>query len=200
MRINKLYPVEVFEFDLNLDDTWVKHVREMAVDEQPTMGVLNTHPRLNSDPKFAQLVLILQDCLQQVHEHYNFDCEGFKISSMWGNYYRPGTAQQEHRHANSFFSGNLFLTEGAPLIFYDPIQQRSFGQFEIFTMPKLSKDGIDQNGPKFEKIYPKPGKLVIFPSWFVHNTAIAEEDRYTISFNSLPYGSINQGIANIDVR
>ena len=108
-------------------------------------------------------------------------------------------AHEPHRHANSFWSGNLWLNEGTPLLFFDPVQQRTMGQMEIFRRPKISMSGIEQNAPIIEKVDAMPHKMVIFPSWFVHSTQQAHADRYSVSFNSMPVGEINQGILNMEV-
>jgi hypothetical protein len=118
---------------------------------------------------------------------------------MWANKYEEGVAQEPHRHANSYYSGNLFLNEGSPLMFFDPIKERAFGQMEIFRRPKITLSGIEQNAPIMEKVEAMPNKLVIFPSWFVHSTQQAYDDRYSVSFNSMPVGEINQGILNMEV-
>ena len=73
------------------------------------------------------------------------------------------------------------------------------GQFELYRLPKFD-DGFDMNSQPIETISAEAGKLIIFPSWFVHETGISRGDRYSVSFNSLPQGVINGGIANIDIK
>ena len=194
MKVNQIYPIDIYEFNTDievpLDLDW----------KERDSGVMNAGPDLHrrGDWEWQDLTLYFQECLNSIHEHRNFDCSGFKITSMWANWFRPGTFLRAHRHANSYYSGVLFLTEDAPLIFYDPVAQRSHGQLEIYTLPKLCDKGFIENGPHIEKIEAVPGKVVIFPSWMVHDTAIAQTDRYSISFNALPYGKINQ-LTTLDV-
>ena len=198
MKVCKLYPVNVFDFALDIETDVVKEIDKLHMVRRGS-GVLNSDLRLHQSNRFDELVINFNHCLKQVHEYYNYDCTGFRISSMWANKYEPGTAQEPHRHANAYWSGNFYATGGSPTLFYDPIHDRAQGQMEIFTLPKMSKHGFDQNGPYVERVTAIRNRLIIFPSWFWHSTAAAEMDRYTISFNALPYGPINGGIANLEI-
>lgn len=199
MKVNKLYPVDVFEFQFSSEEDWVSRVQKQKLDQRNETGILNTWLELHKVEAFEPMVDFFHECLDEIQDTWNYDCDGFKVTSMWANYYRPGVRHTAHRHANSYWSGILYLTDGAPTVFYDPIQMRSFGQFELYTKPTISTEGFNQNAPVFETISAEAGKCIIFPSWFVHDTAYAEEDRYTVSFNALPTGRINDGIANIRV-
>ena len=191
MKKLELYPVEVYEFQSDHKWTWIEEIQKLKLKENST-GVLNTFPVLHKDPTFKPILDFIHESLNKIQLHRNFDCDGFKVSSMWANFYPPGASQHAHRHANSYWSGVLYLSGGAPTIFYDPVEKRSHGEWDIFTLPKTSVEGFDQNNTiKIEKIEAEAGKLIIFPSWFVHDTAFSKEDRYSISFNALPYGKIN---------
>ena len=159
----------------------------------------NTELDLHHLEEWEPVVDFFHTCLGEIHSHFNYDCKGFRVTSMWANKYEEGVAQEPHRHANSYYSGNLFLNEGSPLMFFDPIKERAFGQMEIFRRPKITLSGIEQNAPIMEKVEALPHKLVVFPSWFVHSTQQAYADRYSVSFNSMPVGQINQGILNMEV-
>ena len=41
----------------------------------------------------------------------------------------------------------------------------------------------------------EPGKLILFPSWLMHQSDrhLEDYDRWTISFNALPTGKVNIG-------
>ena len=199
MKVNNLYPVSVFEFDLKLDMDVVREIDKLDLVYRGGTGVQNSELNLHKHHRFDELAINFYACLRQVYQHYNHDCKGYKITAMWANKYEPGTAQEPHRHANSYWSGNFYATEGTPTLFFDPIHDRSQGSLELFTLPKITMTGINQNAPIQELIQAVPNKLIIFPSWFWHCTIPADDDRYTVSFNALPYGPINGGIANIDV-
>lgn len=199
MKVSKIYPVEIYEWNDSWLHDWV-HTCNQLVWKERGSGVRNAGPDLHKMPMFDSLTRWFSECLTDLHKQKNYDCGGFKITSMWANHYRPGTQQEAHRHANSYWSAVYYLTGGAPTVFYDPLMQRALGQWDIHTLPIIAPDGaVDDNGPQVYQSDAKKGKLIIFPSWLVHDTRVADIDRYSISFNALPYGKINQGIANIDV-
>ena len=200
MKTHQLYPVEIFEFRFDPDGVdYIDIINSSNLERRPHTWVENTELDLHHLEEWEPVVDFFHTCLGEIHSHFNYDCKGFRVTSMWANKYEEGVAQEPHRHANSFYSGNLFLNEGSPLMFFDPIQQRAFGQMEIFRRPKITLSGIEQNAPIMEKVEAMPHKLVIFPSWFVHSTQQAYADRDSVSFNSMPVGQINQGILNMEV-
>ena len=200
MKTLKLYPVEIFEFRFDPDGVdYIDIINSSHLERRPSTWVENTELNLHHLTEWEAVVDFFNTCLGEIHSHFNYDCDGFKITSMWANKYEEGVAQEPHRHANSFYSGNLFLNEGSPLMFFDPVKERTFGQMEIFRKPKITLSGIDQNTPIMESVDAKENRLVIFPSWFVHSTQQAYDYRYSVSFNSMPTGQINQGILNMEV-
>ena len=104
MKKVELYPVECYEFESNHKWQWIEKIHELDLKETGT-GTLNTGPELHKNEKFKPIVDFINECLGKIRLHYNYDCSGFKITSMWGNYYRPGTDQHAHRHANSYIAG-----------------------------------------------------------------------------------------------
>ena len=200
MKTHKLYPVEIYEFQFDGDcNKFIDVINSSNLIRRPDTWMQNTCLRLQHEEAWKPVSGFIQSCLDEIYEHFNYDCDGLRITSMWANKYEIGVAQQAHRHANAYLSGNLFLNEGAPIVFFDPIKERNFGQMEIFRKPKITLSGIEQNAPILETIQASPGKLVIFPSWFVHITEPADALRYTVGFNSMPIGSINSDILNIQV-
>jgi uncharacterized protein (TIGR02466 family) len=200
MKTHNLYPVQIYEFNFPGD---VQHYCEV-ISADPTLtqrhdsGVSTTYFDAHKTGAYGEIAHFVRGCLDQIQEDNNFSCSGFEITSMWANYFPDGVAMTPHRHANSYWSGVLYLSNGAPTVFFDPIHQRAMGQFELFRLPKF-EDGISTNSNHIETIPAEEGKLIIFPSWFVHETGVSQGDRYSMSFNSLPVGVINGGIANIDV-
>tara|TARA_B100001250_G_scaffold373379_1_gene359479 strand:+ start:60 stop:662 length:603 start_codon:yes stop_codon:yes gene_type:complete len=199
MKKIHLYPVEAYEFQFVSMTNWIEVIMKQKLLNRPNTGVLNCGPRLHDLAEFSEMTTFFEHCLNEIQEENNYDCDGFRITSMWGNYYPVGTAQEPHRHANSYWSGVLYLNTSAPTVFYDPLAQRSLGQIDLYKRPKIDTTNIGNNEDHVEKIESTPGKLVIFPSWLVHDTALSQEERWSVSFNALPVGVINQGIATIKV-
>ena len=201
MKTLNLYPVQVYEFHFPGNASHYAEVIESdsTLTQRHDSGVFTTYFDAHKTGAYAEVAHFIRGCLDQIQEDNNFACSGFEITSMWGNYFSDGVAMSPHRHANSYWSGVLYLSDGAPTVFFDPIQQRAAGQFELFRLPKFN-DGISQNAEHIETISAEAGKLIIFPSWLMHETGVSQGDRYSISFNSLPMGVINGGIANIEVK
>lgn len=195
-----LYPVEIYEWDFGpCDDIRRLIVKDESVSKKHHSGIATTWLKTHRNPEYARVTTFVQQCLDEIQQENNFDCDGFAITSMWGNYFPDGVGMTAHRHANSYWSGILYLSEGSPTVFYDPIPQRLAGEFELYRRPIIKDFHIDQNTRKIESVAAKEGKLIIFPSWFVHETPPSHGNRYSMSFNALPKGDINDGIATIDV-
>jgi uncharacterized protein (TIGR02466 family) len=201
MKTHNLYPVQVYEFHFpGSVDHYVEIIKEdPTLTQRHDSGVFTTYFDAHKTGAYGEIAHFVRACLDKIQEENNFSCSGFEITSMWGNYFSDGVAMTPHRHANSYWSGVLYLTDGAPTVFFDPIQQRAMGQFELFRLPKFD-DGFNTNSEHIETIPAEAGKMIVFPSWFMHETGVSQGDRYSISFNSLPMGVINGGIANIEVK
>jgi hypothetical protein len=76
------------------------------------------------------------------------------------------------------WSGIIYITEGADTKFLDPVYARSLSSIEIPIVNNFDRLTVT----------PKPGSLVVFPSFVQHYTDAHYGDniRITISFNTLP--------------
>lgn len=111
---------------------------------------------------------------------------GWSLKEMWVNVLDTGGRQVMHNHANSFISGVVYLTPTHP---------------DARTVFMKSPGGVDfafkndhariANGPynsdKWVSPEPRPGDLVLFPSFLMH--AVPPNPgprRITMSFNAIP--------------
>jgi len=90
------------------------------------------------------------------------------IGNMWANINRTGDANEYHSHPGSYWSGTYYVDEGGSdadpelggeLEFLDPR-----GPVTLMNAPHLRIAGNLSAGST-ERIRPKAGKLVMFPSW-----------------------------------
>lgn len=104
----------------------------------------------------------------------------FRVSA-WANVARRGNYHRMHNHPGSSWSGCYYLTglpEGESLA----------GALEFYD-PRPFTEMVDTPGSPYGQrmlVRPKPGLLVIFPSWlyhFVHPSA-TDEPRISIAFNA----------------
>jgi uncharacterized protein (TIGR02466 family) len=191
MEIHGFFPIKFYGFQ-NLD--LVNKCIEMLAEEEK---ILSYFPNpinqtvgacLQREEKWNFLTEWVESCLSEIKEEQQLQLDGYlKVSAMWGNMSPPksGGRHTIHRHASSYVSGIYYLTEGAPTVFSDPVYARSLSSLEI---PAL-------NNQDSLTIEPKPGTMVVFPSYVQHFSEphYGDDNRLTIAWNSFPQGSISQG-------
>lgn len=105
---------------------------------------------------------------------------------MWANVSPPGASNHVHAHPNAFWSAVFFVADGGAkneghLVLIDP----RFPLTQMYNSDLVVLD--DQQGFQNanHRIAPKPGKLVLFPSWLMHYVEPhdGEGDRISIAMN-----------------
>jgi uncharacterized protein (TIGR02466 family) len=111
---------------------------------------------------------------------------GWSLKEMWVNVLDAGGHQAMHNHANSFISGVVYLTPthpGSQTVF-----MKSPGGTE-FTF-KNDHKGItpgDFCADKWISPPPRPGDMVLFPSYLMHAVPPNQGGRrVTLAFNAIP--------------
>lgn len=190
MKVKPVFPVNFYEF-YNKDI--VDKCMTLITDDDLKMTYWQNQIRqtenfhLEKDEKWKFLVDWIESCLDEIKEYEKLRLEGnIKVSSMWGNVSPPKSLGHHtlHRHANSYYSGIFYLTGGSDTIFYDPVYARSLTSLEI---PKTDADDIIKNSPK-------PGSMIVFPSYIQHSSEehMFDNFRVNIAWDSFPQGYIAQ--------
>jgi len=194
-RIISIFPVDLTIYQLTdtalINDTVKDLEKEAKVNVSSydqTTQVLQTKDRLHKDQKYKQIISWITDRLNDFKNHYSYQCESFEITSCWANLSPAHSyaTHQLHYHPMSFISGILYLTDGSPTYFRDPVVQRNVNSMKLSGNPKLVPDTYG--------LLPDVGKLVLFPSWLEHGTIMHRLENYnrlTISFNAIPTGACN---------
>jgi len=191
MEVKNLFPVEFFIFKNNTIDnneliSELEQLNNVEIKKTTTISLLVD---LRHNEKFKELFFWFEDCLEQIKQSMNYDCEKLTITNSWVNVALPAynMHQNYHKHSMSFYSAVYYLTEGSATEFEDPVSERSRAQLEV----------LRNNYQPWETIIPEPGKLVVFPSYVYHRSHVhvGEKSRYVISFNTLPSGKINHMLA-----
>jgi len=104
----------------------------------------------------------------------------YEIQGAWSVRLRPGGFHRDHFHPEGWLSSAFYVeTPDAALETSDKQGWIRFGQPPFVTNPPLAPDHV---------IKPRPGRLVLFPSYMWHGTVpfTTDEARLTIAFDAVP--------------
>lgn len=151
------------------------------------LSVGQTHNRLHHEPYLRQLTSWFRECIDEARKEFCYDCDALEITTMWANVTWMGSSGQHHLHDHpwSTLSGIFYASsEGSPTVFHHPWYSARLNRCE----PHRLSDPFDLYQQPFS-----PGKLILFQSGLMHETIPYDgnTNRWTISFNTMPHGSIN---------
>ncbi len=142
---------------------------------------------LSPDPTLRAFFRAIDAPIRQHMEHLRADADGlgrrytgeYKLSGAWSVFLRPNGFHVDHVHPVGWIS-SAFYVELPQAPADDPkAGWIKFGEPGIRTRPRL--------GPEYF-VQPKPGTLVLFPSYMWHGTVPfrTDERRLTIAFDVQP--------------
>lgn len=181
-------PIHTIDFlDTNFCDDIKGHLKNLQKNNIGRDDVLCfiTPDDLHKRTEFLNLNEILLKETNKVLDEIGLIREDIFITSMWANISKADNRHATHLHANSLYSGVLYIEA----------DERS-GNIG-FKDPRIAKEMLDFNW-KDDSIFkhrtiefePKKGRLILFPSWMYHGTKRGKfninEDRISLSFNVLP--------------
>tara|TARA_B110000503_G_scaffold139136_1_gene226828 strand:+ start:828 stop:1463 length:636 start_codon:yes stop_codon:yes gene_type:complete len=155
-----------------------------------TFGSWVTRDDLHILPEFEELTNILLSEAERALDILTIKRDSHYIPCMWANVSQVGSAHMEHIHANSIYSGVLYLQspEGSqPTIFADPRPGAQMFQ------PDYEKPNPNILGARWSTTGERGG-IIIFPSWLPHSVQPVPptaEERITLSFNIMIKSTIN---------
>jgi uncharacterized protein (TIGR02466 family) len=104
----------------------------------------------------------------------------YALDGAWSVRLKPGGFHKDHFHSKGWLSSAFYVeTPDAALDRDDRQGWLRFGQPPIATIPPLAADHY---------VRPKPGRLVLFPSYMWHGTVpfTTDERRLTMAFDAIP--------------
>ena len=111
---------------------------------------------------------------------------GWALKEMWVNVLDTGGRQAMHNHANSFASGVVYLTptdDSARTVFMKSPGGTDF----VFRNDHARMSPGVFSGDKWVSPSPRPGDLVLFPSYLMHAVPPnAGGRRVSLAFNAIP--------------
>ncbi len=166
----------------------VDHFSSRALEPNNSSDALS-HTRMlqpSDSPLLVQAAALITPKVAEFGRLLFGEALGWAIKEMWVNVLDTGGRQAMHNHANSFASGVVYLTEtddSARTVF-----MKSPGGHD-FTL-KNDHAGVTTgpyNAEKWVSPAPRPGDLMLFPSYLMHAVPPnAGGRRITLAFNAIP--------------
>lgn len=135
----------------------------------------------NFDHKLGNLVnLRCREYLEYIGYNPNADL----MIESWLNLNPPDTHHSRHEHFGCFMGGVIWLSavdDSGNFVIHDPVGVRAQNASQ-YRFAK-TKNTTYSNDIYF--VYPKPGTMIMFPSWLQHQVESnkTNEDRISIAFN-----------------
>lgn len=177
LNISGIFPIPIATTQIELPD--MNEVKWVQGDE-----FLQSEDDLHVKNYMQKTVNDILNCATTFAEQVGWRKEQYFITQMWANKYAPNSPVKQggninpHFHSNSFLSGVLYFDENTPT--------RIFNHDKTRHMIKTSSA---ENTPFTSEIFTinaKPGRLLLFPSYLVHDSEPSDKERVTIAFNILP--------------
>lgn len=164
-----IMPISIFTDNItNIDfDSLLDDIRKQTNDpgnkgaskwEGGVIGSFSRNSKILEQYKIFDEIIKRIDNIRSTHfEYTRYNNLNFDYE-VWWNYYKEGKFQEFHSHNVNVLSGIIYLTDSDAATCFC------------------------ERGDRFE-VFPKKGKMVIFPSWLGHYVQPAKEERCTIAFN-----------------
>jgi hypothetical protein len=171
MLAKEIMPITIFEDRItNIDfDKLLDQMREEALDpgnvgnskwEGGVIGSFSRNSKILEHSGVFNEIIKRIDSIRSTHFEYTRYSKMNYDYEVWWNYYTEGKFQEFHTHNVNVLSGIIYLTDSD------------------------AGTAFCERGDR-HIVYPKKGKIVIFPSWLGHyvQPSKAGEERATIAFN-----------------
>jgi uncharacterized protein (TIGR02466 family) len=172
----------------------IEYLSDRSVFEKNTNTdrLLFTHPNLNKQEPFKPLTDFVNSNLTEIFPLLGFK-PSFQLTGMWATKHPRNGFHHRHNHGNSFMAGIYYLdgedNNSSGTNFY------STHYYNNMIIPaRLENYGRARHSiSSLETIPFQQGKLIIFPSWAIHDTNMnnVSKTRTIISFNIMPVGKTN---------
>jgi uncharacterized protein (TIGR02466 family) len=177
LSINGIFPIPIATTEIDLPD--IAKINWVQGEE-----FLQSEDDLHTKDYMQNTVTQILDSACAFAENVGWRKEKYFITQMWANKYSPNTEEKKggnihaHFHSNSLLSGVLYFDENSPTRIFNHDKTR-----------QIIKTSMAENTPFTSEIFTvnaKPGRLLIFPSYLVHDSEPSDKERITIAFNIMP--------------
>ena len=192
MEVIDLFPTALAKVklaSLNIDAA-LQHIKGYDYIYSPGDGGYTQQQSVLSDDFFTDVRAEIEEhCLafSKMHGHC---IDGVSVCNSWVNAVNPGQQVHGHIHTNSYISGCFYLTEGAPIEFYDKDINDQIFSF----MPRRVSDPNNFRTWSSAYFNVEPGDLLLFPSRLYHSVRQHTGDyvRMSLAFNVVPRGGFGE--------
>jgi uncharacterized protein (TIGR02466 family) len=175
---------------LNLDNQVIEKYCYDNLDRNPSSDGNNQSFIIDSNvdnttDEIRPLLDEVSDRLNHIHTRFNFNKNMRQvITDAWINLNNCKNTAQPHSHRNRFFSAVYYVKGSADtgnITFTSPIAAHGY-----VIDHKTMIDRFNEFNMSSRWVEPKPGRLIIFPSWLTHYVSpnFTDQDRLSIAFNS----------------
>lgn len=153
------------------------------------LGGWHSRNNLQSEEAYKPLTDRVHQAGQRISNHFGYDpTTALQVTTMWSIINPPGSFNKAHIHGGSHWSGVYYVQtpeDSGDIEFTDPRTPHIMSELKFDPAKKRKRD--TWNSARFT---PKPGKLILFPSWLYHSVEPnlssndgKDSDRVIISFN-----------------
>ncbi len=171
-----LPPADAVAFNANLKAEIEKIISPRP--KVPSGSNWQTPQDLHTRPAFADFTAMVEKVALSVAQYLQVEQFPLMITGCWANINPPGSYHPTHNHPNNYLSGVYYVAvpaTGSHLLFQDPRPG--------LILPPTAKLGrVTANAFVAQ---PRPGRMVLFPSWLRHHVPSNEgaTERISIAFN-----------------
>lgn len=185
-QIDELFPTPLWQLDIHPSDAAAFNAKLKGEIEKivaarpkvPSGSNWQTPQDLHVRPAFADFARLVEIASRSVAQYLGMDQYPMMVTGCWANVNPPGSYHPTHNHPNNYLSGVYYVAvpeTGTHLVFQDP-------RPVLIAPATRTLNRITSNASVAQ---PKPGRMVIFPSWLRHHVPSNEgtTDRISIAFN-----------------
>lgn len=155
----------------------------------PQLGGWHSHNNLHKDKQYGELVSLIENSGSRITKDMGYNPKyAIKIGTMWSIINPPLSSNRAHVHPGCLLSGVYYIQapeKAGDIEFIEPRTVHLMNQPRYIPNEKRQKE----NWTKV-RFTPKPGRMIIFPSWLYHavDPNMTKEEgkagnRIIISFN-----------------
>jgi len=201
VHIEHLFPTPLYSSNIDVDNIDFSDV--IYASDIPEISLTSKNDMLLSDVKYSSL----KEQIDAHMNHFYNNVLGYseevylEMSSSWLVRLMPGQQSHSHTHANSIFSGVLYLNAeekcGDIVFNTSAIDDRNIIQY---LNPPIKNRNIYND--RVYTVTPQKGLLLIFPSTLQHKVErnCSNSERVSLAFNYFLKGKFQTHTAKLELR